>query len=263
MNSHETHTLATELRDFPEWHHGIRHYAVWTLPVETPAWLERIAYLQQRLAPLLHPGYHRQPHITLFACGLVDNRHFPPHLGHRQAEALRTLKLSTLQVHAGGLSTFTTAPWLGIHTRDSSLSLIRRTLAGVAPEDSPARDYRPHITLGFYRHSRRLNDIHTRLAAVERELPPLPPLPVKRLQWCHYATNEIQGRLAVKDSIELKDPAVMDSRHDTLDPLEAIRQMRKDQLRVCALKQQAELDRLVSEARGPVDKEDETAEPKN
>ena len=78
MSGTDTHTLATELRDFPEWHGGIRHYAVWALPVDCPLWLQRIADLQRQLAPLLHSDYARQPHITLFACGLVDQRHFHP-----------------------------------------------------------------------------------------------------------------------------------------------------------------------------------------
>ncbi len=247
MNAGETHTLATELRDFPEWHQGIRHYAVWTLPVEEPAWLERIAGLQQQLAPLLHPGYVRQPHVTLFAAGLVDNQHFRRAQARQQADALRALNLSTWQLDADGLSTFTTAPWLGVRSMDNRLSLIRRTLAAIAPEDAPANDYRPHVTLGFYQQAWRLGDIYSRLAELASRLPPLPPLPVKRLELCHYATNEIQGTLTVKDSIELNDAAALDN---TLDPLEAIKQMRRDQLRVCALKQQADINRLVADAEG-------------
>ena len=254
MNVGDTHTLATELRDFPEWHRGIRHYAVWALPVEAPAWLARIAHLQQQLAPLLHPGYVRQPHITLFACGLVDKHHFRSEQARQQADALRALNLSTLQLNATGLSTFTTAPWLGVRAVDNRLSLIRRTLAAITAEDSPVRHYRPHITLGFYPQAYALDLIHSRLATLDAGLPPLPPLPIKRLELCYYATNEIQGELSVQDSIELKTTEA-DGLQDTLDPLEAIRQMRKAQLRVCALKQQADIDRLVAGAEGAVNHE--------
>ncbi|GAA0697172.1 hypothetical protein GCM10009104_26710 [Marinobacterium maritimum] len=255
MTSGETHTLATELRDFPEWHQGIHHYAVWALPVEEPLWLERIRYLQQYLAPLLHPGYARQPHITLFACGLVDNLHFSPEQARNQVDALSALNLSTLQLNATGLSTFTTSPWLGVQSVDNRLSLIRRTLASIITEDTPASHYRPHVTLGFYQQAWRLSDIHSRLATLVSRLPPLPPLPINRLDLCYYATKEIQGELTVKDSIELKDTAETDDLRETLDPLEAIKQMRKEQLRVCALKQQADIDRLVAGAERAVNNE--------
>ncbi len=255
MTSGETHTLATELRDFPEWHQGIRHYAVWTLPVEEPAWLERILYLQQHLAPLLHPGYARQPHITLFACGLVDKNHFRPEQARGQLAALKELNLSTLQLNAAGLSTFTTAPWLGVRSVDNRLALIRRMLAAIMTEDTPASHYRPHITLGFYQQARRLSDIHSRLATLASRLPPLPPLPINRVNLCYYATNEIQGKLTVQDSIKLKHTMEATDQQESLDPLEVIKQMRKEQLRVCALKQQADIDRLVAGAEGAVNNE--------
>ncbi len=255
MTSGETHTLATELRDFPEWHQGIRHYAVWALPVEDPAWLEGIRYLQQHLAPLLHPGYARQPHITLFACGLVDQHHFRPDQARDQLAALKALNLSTLQLNAAGLSTFTTAPWLGIQPVDNRLALIRRTLAAILTEDTPASHYRPHVTLGFYQQAWRLSDILSRLATLASRLPSLPPLPINRLDLCYYATNEIQGELTVKDSIELKHATEDNGQQESLDPLEAIKQMRKEQLRVCALKQQADIDRLVAGAERAMDNE--------
>ncbi|GAA0793578.1 2'-5' RNA ligase family protein [Marinobacterium sediminicola] len=255
MTSGDTHTLATELRDFPEWHRGIRHYAVWTLPVEEPAWIARIEYLQQQLAPLLHPGYDRQPHITLFAAGLVDNRHFADHHARQQANALQQLGLPVMTLVADELSTFSTAPWLGISAGDSQLLRIRQTLASVSAEDSPARDYRPHITLGFYQQAMRLDAVHRRLASLSESLPPLPPLQVKRLELCHYATHEIQGKLTVKDSIELTERPAMSQQPAAADPLEAIRQMRQEQLRVCALKQQTELGRLIHEAKDTREKD--------
>ncbi|MBA4503740.1 2'-5' RNA ligase family protein [Marinobacterium marinum] len=248
MNRRPTHTLATELRDFPEWHRGIRHYAVWTLPVDDQAWQQRLAHLQHRLSPFLHPGYVRQPHITLFAAGLVDNRHFPPDRARQQAHVLRQLELSAIQLRATAVSTFTTAPWLGIQPVDNSLLYIRQALAKVIPEDAPADHYQPHITLGFYQQAYALEVIHTHLAALNHTLPPLPPLSIKRVELCYYATHEMQGRLTVADSVELNTPTRADASPEALDPLEAIKQMRKDQLRVCALKQQAELERLITDA---------------
>jgi 2'-5' RNA ligase len=253
MSGTDTHTLATELRDFPEWHGGIRHYAVWALPVDCPLWLQRITDLQRQLAPLLHPGYARQPHITLFACGLVDQRHFHPQQARQQAQALLSLQLPALQLEATGLSTFTTAPWLGIAAVDNHLSQIRQTLAQFSPEDSPAPAYRPHITLGFYQQAWPLKSIHSRLAALETNLPPLPPLNVNRLELCFYSTHDIQGRLTVQDSIELKTGLTTDTT-DNLDPLEAIKQLRQQQLKVCALKQKSELGRLITDAKTSADR---------
>lgn len=57
----------------------------------------------------------------------------------------------------------------------------------------------------------------------------------------------------MQDSIELKTGLTTDTT-DNLDPLEAIKQLRQQQLKVCALKQKSELERLITDAKTSADR---------
>ena len=66
-----TQLIATELRDYPEWHHGRSDYGLWYIEIDQP---ELIRYLDQVRTPfsnLLIPSNQRQYHITLFVCGFL------------------------------------------------------------------------------------------------------------------------------------------------------------------------------------------------
>ncbi|MDR0477207.1 MAG: hypothetical protein LBH14_04640, partial [Desulfobulbaceae bacterium] len=80
----EKSIVAHELRDFSEWHQGIRHYGFWCLLIDDPPWQRVIASAQAQMAPFLHPGYERQPHVTLFSCGLLTDDFFSGEMLTRQ-----------------------------------------------------------------------------------------------------------------------------------------------------------------------------------
>ncbi|PSL12193.1 2'-5' RNA ligase superfamily protein [Marinobacterium halophilum] len=256
MTALGSNTFAVSLDDCPQWHHGIRHYAVWCLPVDDPDWLALIDHTQTRLSPWLHKGYARQPHITLFACGLVDKNHCPDAMLAAQIQSLELYSLSTMLYTSSGLSTFSTAPWLGIEDGDNRLQPLRNLLAHAAAEDSPPPQYQPHITLGFYRDTFALDAIEKALAPLQERALTLPPLHIDRVQLCYYDTHDIQGELTVKETIKLNPSAPVDNDATPINPLDEIKQMRQAQLRVCALKQQTELDQLVNQAKTGVDKSD-------
>ncbi|MBV0933372.1 2'-5' RNA ligase family protein [Marinobacterium weihaiense] len=246
-----THTLTVSLDDCPQWHRGIRHYAVWCLPIEDPQWQAFIEQAQARLAPWLHPGYARQPHITVQAAGLVDKKHYAAGMRCAQIQSLELYSLSPMLLTAASLSTFATAPWLGIEDVYNRLQSLRQVLQQNCPDDSPPARYQPHVTLGFYRRTCRVDEVMARLAPLQAQARALPPLRIERLQLCYYDTHETQGPLTVKERIELNSqnhPQDRPGEADHEDPLAAIRQMRQNQLRVCALKQQAELEQLVAGA---------------
>lgn len=238
-----SHTFAVSLGNMPDWHQGIRHYAVWCLPVDDPYWLAFIHRAQTTLTPWLHPGYARQPHITLFAAGLVDKSHYTEFMRHAQIQSLELYSLSPVLLTPSCLSTFSTAPWLGITDGDNQLRRLRDLLGLTHREDSPPPRYQPHVTLGFYNEVYSVTDILEQLEPLQQQARALPPLYIDRLQLCYYNTRQIQGKLDVKESIELGKHEVVDN--SLQDPLEAVRQMRRDQLRICALKQKAELERLI------------------
>lgn len=239
-----THTFAVSLDDMPDWHQGIHQYAVWCLPVDDPKWLAFIRHAQDVLLPWLHPDYARQPHVTLCAAGLVDNKYYSASMQAAQIRSLELYSLSPVLLTASTLSTFSTAPWLGIADGDNQLQRLRNRLSVAHEEDSPALLYQPHVTLGFYRDVYPMEVILEQLEPLQQQALTLPPLHIDRVQLCYYNTRQVQGRLDVKESIELNNTEVVDKTPE--DPLEAIRQMRRDQLRVCALKQKSELEQLIS-----------------
>lgn len=197
------HTLAVSLEDWPQWHRGIRQYAVWCLPVNDPQWLAFIDQAQTLLSPWLHPGYARQPHITLFAAGLVDKNHYSADMQAAQIQSLELYSLSPVLLTASCLSTFATAPWLGIEDVNNQLESLRSLISKGVAEDSPAQQYQPHITLGFYRDSYPLADLTQRFEQLQQLAAKLPTLEITELHLCYYNTQEIQGPLLIQHAITL------------------------------------------------------------
>ena len=64
-------TIASEDRDFAEWHGGRTHAAVWAFELDLPEVREMIAAAHRRLGHLLLPRYARQPHVTVAFAGLM------------------------------------------------------------------------------------------------------------------------------------------------------------------------------------------------
>lgn len=197
------HTLAVSLEDCPEWHRGIQHYAVWCLPVDDPDWLAFIDRAQTLLSPWLHPGYGRQPHITLFAAGLVDKNYYSADMQAAQIQSLELYSLSPVLLTPSILSTFATAPWLGIEDMNNQLESLRSLISKGVAEDSPALEYQPHITLGFYRDSYPLADLTPRFEQLQQQAAKLPTLEITELHLCYYNTQKIQGKLTLEHSIQL------------------------------------------------------------
>ncbi len=198
-----THTHPVSLGDWHQWHQGIRHYAVWCLPVDDPDWLAFIDQAQTALSPWLHPGYARQPHITLFAAGLVDKNHYRADMQAAQIKSLELYSLSPVLFTPAALSTFPTAPWLGIEDVNNQLESLRSLISKGLDEDSPAFEYQPHITLGFYRDSYPLADLTQRFEHLSQMAAKLPTLQINQLHLCYYDTREIQGTLTVEHCINL------------------------------------------------------------
>lgn len=52
------------LGDFKEWHKGIPYYGFWALEINSEQLLSQVSNAQNQLAPWLHSGYQRQPHLV-------------------------------------------------------------------------------------------------------------------------------------------------------------------------------------------------------
>lgn len=186
--------------DVCEWHRGIARYGVWLIFIDDPSWLAQCALATNHLARYLHPDNLRAPHISLLACGLVDDSFFSQKLLSRQIESLQEAALPSFFLHFYGLRSFSTGPFIEVRDHGKNLATIRSLLQQISPEDSPSC-YLPHITLGLYQGSYPASEIvdHCQM------LPQLAadPLAVTELCFCTYRTNTIFGSLHVEFRLKL------------------------------------------------------------
>lgn len=187
-------------RDFHEWHGGIAHYGFWAVAVDCPAWHALFCAACAHAAPFVHAGYRRAPHVTIAAAGLLDERHASPAHLRRQSERLRQARPPVFELHAGGLDSFASAPYVAVDDPSGTLHALRRLLAAIAAEDSPAQ-YQPHLTVGLYRAAFDFGHVRRHLATFRH--PDVPPLPVRELQFCTYQTHDIQGPFTVRTRVPL------------------------------------------------------------
>ncbi len=150
----DSFTLCNEQRDFPEWHLGRPHFALWALQVDTAALDRRIRAAQAHLAQHLLDGYVRQPHVTVGLCGFptATVQHaddFAPQALQAQLAALRQARPRPFAIAVGGLASFTSAPYLRVQADTGHLDLLRQCLARAAMNSAPGH-YTPHVTVGLY-----------------------------------------------------------------------------------------------------------------
>ena len=192
-------TQPTELRDFFEWHQGIKYYGFWAIEVQNPRCLQQLNIWQQSIADTLHPNYLRQAHITLSASGLLDEKHFTEHDLQQQIEALKRARIPAFSICSSSPNTFTTAPYLSINDPSISLARIRDQLHHLR-DGQDACEYIPHITLGFYNQAYSIPQILNQLSSLNI---PAIEFKVKELVFARYNTHEIQGRYHVLHRIPL------------------------------------------------------------
>jgi 2'-5' RNA ligase len=199
-----SHSLACELRDYPEWHKGRSRYGVWVLQVDNQAVLARLEQARQWLGDWLHPPGIRQAHITLFVCGFSaeqaahDDDFTAPQLA-AQLSALQALKPPRFSLHIGPARSFSSAAYLEVLDTEQQLSPLRQALAGPCQEIRQSA-YVPHLTLGLYRQRIRRELIEQRLA----QLPSTPlELPISHLHYATYDAREQHGELHYQHSYPL------------------------------------------------------------
>ena len=129
-----SHTVCNVRRDFPEWHLGRSPYVFWGLDVDVPAVSAKVARAAKHLDGYLLDGYRRQPHVTLDLCGFPCTQstradEFAPAFLERQCSALRAANLSVFEIEVAGLSSFSSAPFLGVVDQGDHIGAVRRCLA--------------------------------------------------------------------------------------------------------------------------------------
>lgn len=198
-------TLPCRGGDYPDWHRGRSRYALWSLPVECPRILARLAEARARLGDWLHQDCRRQAHITLFVCGfpaqsLQFDDDFPAARLAAQLDALRRLRAAPFVLRIGGLRSFASAPYLTVDDPDASLAPLRAALAAQGAEIRQA-PYRPHLTVGRYARAVAHAELQRRLAASVDHTPL--SLPVRELHYATYAAADLAGPLRCERRLAL------------------------------------------------------------
>lgn len=190
-------TIASEQRDFREWHLGRPRYAVWAIALDDEDVDARLAHLRRDLVGLLSSGYARQPHITVLVCGFPSLAPtLPDDFSRDQLQAhldvLAGGVVRPFDVTVGEAFTFSAAACLSVQDPTLSLERLRTAWQSVAPtwDQTP---YRPHVTAGFYSGAWPKAEVLARLAA--GDLPHSIPLRIRHLDWMCYDSRRIAGPL--------------------------------------------------------------------
>lgn len=193
-------TLRNEQRDFPEWHLGRPHYALWALDVDIPALRQRVAAAEKHLSSLLLADYCRQPHVTLSLCGFpsacpqqADD--FGAAALAAQLAALRRAQPRPFDIEVGALASFASVPYLAVQDAGGQIAALRECLAGGSLNDS-CGTYTPHVTVGLYADAWPMSEVQARLAsfAGRQAL----RLRISGISLLSYASAHIGGALACR-----------------------------------------------------------------
>ena len=190
------HTIENVRRDFPEWHRGRPHYALWALDVDTAPIRDAMAAADAHLDGLLLDDYRRQAHVTLALCGFPCDtpRHaddFGPEALARQLAALEASGVEAFTLQVGRLASFTSAPFLAVHDAGGGIARLRRALTGDTAE--PGGPYTPHVTVGLYAGAWPTAEVLPRLDAFDAG-PPL-SCTIDSVSLMRYAAPDIGGPL--------------------------------------------------------------------
>lgn len=205
-----SHTLRNERRDFPEWHKGRSHYALWALDLDTAPVQQRMLAAQQHLAPWLLQGYRRQPHITVGLCGFLgataqEDDDFDPGQLHAHLAALRASGPGRFHVGIGGLASFSSVPYLTVGDASHGLDRLRHCVAQNAMNTTHG-GYTPHVTVGLYADAWPMAEVQ---ASLERFAPgPALPVEVTALWLLCYEARDIGGPLTPLARFDLDSGAL-------------------------------------------------------
>lgn len=188
--------IPTENRDYPEWHQGRPHYALWYIELNQPEICAYLHDLQSFFKEFLIVPNQQQFHITVFICGFLNtqtqyNDDFLAQDLQQHLQVLKAANLPSLQLTIGGLNSFSSALFVEVKDQQQVLTQIRQVLAAQSQEIA-ALHYCPHVTLGLYRQA-FVSDL------ILQKMQQLPQktfeVAVDQLTFGYYHAAELQGRL--------------------------------------------------------------------
>lgn len=194
-------TYASELRDFPEWHKGIKYFGFWAIEISSKDCQKKIKKYQEFFTDKLHKNYLRQPHITLVASGLLSNDYFHENLIEKQLKQIKKSNIKPFPIILSALNSFSTCPYISIIDPLDKLDFIRKVLNNISKENDP-NIYTAHITLGFYNKAYKTSDIVEEISKINfQDL----EFTVNEIIFAKYETKDIQGPYEVVHRIKLDE----------------------------------------------------------
>ncbi|ENW92215.1 2'-5' RNA ligase family protein [Acinetobacter dispersus] len=201
----ETQLIATEMRDYPEWHKGRSDYGLWYIEIDQLELIQYLDEIQAQFSGLLLPAQQRQYHITLFVCGFLQpavkqyDDDFQIQQLQQQIKLIEAIQLIPFELEITQIDSFNSALFLHIQDQQGVLAQIRQQFALVSGEIA-ALEYCPHITLGLYGEAWPSDRVLQRI----QQLPPKTiKIQVKKLTFGYYKAQILQGLLYPYQQIEL------------------------------------------------------------
>ena len=197
--------IATDIRDYPEWHRGRSDYGVWYIEICQPELIHYLNKIRAQFSDLLIESNQRQYHITLFVCGFLTSHHpnfdddFEIKTLSDQIKLIQQLQLEPFELEITQIDSFSSALFLHIYDQKNILSKIRKQLAQSLTEIA-AVDYCPHITLGLYRENWPSDLVLQRIQKL-----PLKKMKIQvnQLTFGYYKAQILQGLLYPYHQIQL------------------------------------------------------------
>ncbi|ENW81101.1 hypothetical protein F909_02392 [Acinetobacter sp. ANC 3929] len=200
-----TELIATEVRDYPEWHFGRSNYALWYIDVDQPELIEYLDEIRAQFADLLVPNPQRQFHITIFVCGFLTSSEkqydddFQIQQLQQQIKLVEALQLKPFELEITQIDSFSSALFLQIKDQQGVLTQIRQQFARVS-EEIAALEYCPHITLGLYGEAWPSAMV---LQRIQQQSLKTMKIQVKKLTFGYYKAQILQGLLYPYRQIKL------------------------------------------------------------
>jgi hypothetical protein len=201
----DTQLIATEIRDYPEWHKGRSDYGLWYIEIDQPELIQYLDEIRAQFSDLLLPAQQRQYHITLFVSGFLQPKvkqyddDFQIQQLQQQIKLIEALQLTAFELEIVQIDSFSSALFLQIKDQQGVLTQIRQQFAHVS-EEIAALEYCPHITLGLYGETWSSNRVLQRIQQLSLKTI---KIQVKKLTFGYYKAQILQGLLYPYQQIEL------------------------------------------------------------
>jgi len=190
------HTIKNVRQDFPDWHRGRTHYALWAIDVDCQAVRQQVQAAEQHLSGLLLDGYCRQPHVTLGINGFLSEQpqcsdNYGAWDFEADVSALKSACIQPFEIEIGSLASFSSAPFLHVHDAGHRLHALHALLHSMAC--GGRTQYVPHVTVGLYSDTWKTAMIDLRLSAFPQES--VTNCLISRISLMCYHASEIGGEL--------------------------------------------------------------------